>query len=95
MHGMSAVLHDLGRYQEAFEPAAEILRFTKGKYGLDHDYTLQAMERYALTCAKLGRIEESKAIFAEILATETRIFGRDNPMTQMTLYNMDQLVERS
>ena len=88
MHEITDVLLALGRYQEAHEAAAELVAFAKAKSGLEHPLTLHAMESYAVTCAKLGRVDEAKASFEYALATQTRVFGRDHPYTQDTLHDM-------
>ena len=43
------------------------------------------MRTYAVARAKLGRVEEAKANFEDVLTIETRVFGRDHPQTQDTL----------
>ena len=82
------VQHDLGRDQEAHEAAAELVTVSKAKFGLEHQQTLVARKVHAIACAKLGRMAESKAIFQDVLTTETRVCGRDNPNTQQTRAKM-------
>ena len=41
-----------------------------------------------MACARLGRIDETKAIFEEVLAKMTRLVGRDYPYTQSTRKRM-------
>ena len=78
-----ALLH-LGRYQEAHETTSEIVPYAKVKFGLENPVTLKAMRAYAAACAELGRVEEAKATFADVLATQTRVLGRDHFNTQST-----------
>ena len=85
---MSDVLLELDRHQEAHEAVTELVAFAKAKFGLENPRTLNAMESYAVTCAKLGRDEEAKATFEDVLTTETRVFGRDHPYTQETRQSM-------
>ena len=82
------VLLDLVRYQEAHEVATELVAFTKAKYGLESSRTLLAVHIYAITCAKLGRLEEAKAHFEDVLTTQTRVLGNDHPHTQDTMGQM-------
>ena len=82
------VLLDLERYQEAHEAATELVAFAKAKFGLEDPVTLKAMGTYARTCARVGRVEEAKANFEDVLTTQTRVLGREHPDTQVTLQNM-------
>ena len=88
MRTMADVLHELGRYQEAHEIATEFIAFAKAKFGPEDPRTLQAMTIYAMACAGLGRLEEAKANFEDVLTTQTRVFGRYHPDTQVTRHNM-------
>ena len=88
LHEIVDVLLDLERYQEAHGAATELVTFTKAKFGLEHPVTLQAMGPYARACARLGRVEEAKANFEDVLTTQTRVLGREHPDTQVTLQNM-------
>ena len=81
---IAEVLLDLDRIQEAHERAAETVAFSEAKFRMDYSGTLQAKKTYAITCAKLGRIDESKALFEAILKTETRIYGSDHQFTKTT-----------
>ena len=47
-----------------------------------------ALTTYALASVKLGRVKEAKAIFEDVLATETRVFGQEHPYTQEILGQM-------
>ena len=76
MQAMANVLLGLDRYQEAHETATESVAFAKAHHGQEDPRTLRSMYTYAVACAKLGRVEEAKANFEAVLATETRIFGR-------------------
>ena len=82
------VLLDLDRNQEAHEAAAEAVAFTKAKFGFEHQLTLRAMTKYACACARLGRVEEAKTSFKDVVTIQTRILGRDHPDTQVTRQNM-------
>ena len=84
MHQIAIVLLDLHRYQEAHDAAAELVAFAKAKFGLEDPLTLNARSMYAEACAFLGRVEEAKATFEDVLAKETRILGHDHPRTQGT-----------
>ena len=88
MQKLADVLLHLNRNQEAHEAATELVTFKKAKFGLEHPWTLHAMKTYAITCEKLGRVEEAKANLKTVLTTETRIFGRDHPQTQYTWEKM-------
>ena len=80
-----AVLGELGQYQECFDQAAEGVEFTTASFGpLDH-HTLNFRNLHATACGFLGRIDESKALFNDLLAIETRVLGRDQNLTQNTL----------
>ena len=81
---LATVFLDLDRVQEGHEAAAEALAFNKVKFGLEHALTLSAKTLYAVTCAKLRRVEEAKVNFETVLTIQTRVFGRDHPHTQAT-----------
>ena len=72
----------LDRYQEAHEAAAELVAHCKVKFGMEDPKTMAAMTEYASICAMLGRVEEAKAIYEDLLTTQTRVLGRDHPSTQ-------------
>ena len=82
MLATAASLLDVGRYQEAHEMATELVAFAKANFAPDTSINLVARPVYARACAMLGRMEESKSIFEDLLATETRVYGRDHPNTQ-------------
>ena len=79
---------DLDRYQEAHETATKLVAFAKAKFGLAHPRSMQAVNSYAIACAELGRVEEAKEAFEDVLTIETRVLGRDHPRTQYTLRRM-------
>ena len=74
----------LEKNQEGHDAAVELLAFSKAHFGRDDFPTLMAKNLRALACAKLGRTDESKAIWDDVLKTQTRIYGRDHPNTQET-----------
>ena len=76
---------------DAYETAAELVAFTKANYGLEDPKTQGPRCSYAVACAKLGRVEEAKANFEDLLRTQSRIYGRDHPLTQDTLGHMQRL----
>ena len=82
------VLLQLGRDQEAHEMATEVIAFAKAKFGPEDTRTLEAVRTYAITCARVGNMEESKTNFEYVLTTQTRVLGRDHPCTQGTRDNM-------
>ena len=88
---LADVLLDLDRYQEAHKAAADAVTFAKAKFGLEDPRTLEAVTTYAVACAKLGRVEEAKATFDDLLITQTRVLGRDHPLTQYTVTDMRNL----
>ena len=88
---IATVLLGLGRNLEAHEMAAEAVAFTKAKFSLEDPRTLHGMTLYASNCAKLGRMDESKAIFEDILTLHTRVFGREHQQTQSTRDHMSCL----
>ena len=82
------VLLDLDRNQEAHEAAADLVVFSKANCGLEDPKTLRAMSMYACACARLGRMDESKANFKDVLTIQTRVLGREHSDTQVTWQNM-------
>ena len=88
MQQLAYVLLHLNRNQEAHEMATVLVAFAKAKWGPEDHETLTAVHTYAVTCAKLGRVEEAKTTFENVLTTQTRILGRDHPDTQITRRNM-------
>ena len=85
---IAEVLLGLGRYQDAYEAAAELVAITKARYGRENPMTLTAMRQYAGACMKLGRVEEAKATFEDVVTTQTRVLGRDHRNTQVTWEHM-------
>ena len=83
----------LNRNQEAHETALHAVAFAKAKYGPEGINTLVATNIYALVCVKMGRVDESRAMYEDLLVTETRILGRDHPFTQTTRENLEALPE--
>ena len=81
---MPSVLLGLGRNQDALETSNDLIAFAKANFGPDGTQTLISMRDYAVTCLRLGRIDESKAMLQKIYIAEARIFGRDHPRTQET-----------
>ena len=81
---IAELLVDLDRGDESYDMATEAVEFTKVTYGPEHSRTLAAIGMYARVCAEIGRVDESKAIYDKLLATETRVFGRDHIFTQET-----------
>lgn len=82
------LLLELGRHDDALETATVLVSYSKDELGLDDRQTLGARRIYAHACARLHRREESSAIFNDILTTATRVFGRENPLTQQTRQSM-------
>ena len=66
-HQTADILNDLGQYQESLDMGAELISFAEAKCGRESEYTLNARELHALNCSHLGRVEETKAIFEDIL----------------------------
>ena len=84
MQELAGVLLHLNRNQEAHEIATELVALAKAKFGREDRACLGAMGAYAITCAKLGRVEEGKGILEDVLTIETRVLGREHPQTQRT-----------
>ena len=82
------VLLDLDWYQQAHEAATELVAFAKAKFGLEDPRTLTALKTYASACAELGRVEEAKAHYEDVLTTHTRVLGPTHRDTQHTLRSM-------
>ena len=91
MQEMARVFLRLGRYQEAHEAATELVAYNKAKYGAEDPQTLIAMAVYAIACAGVGRMDESKASFDDAVTTQIRVLGRDHPDTQETRRLMDRV----
>ena len=85
---MAKVFPDLGRNQEAHATMADVVALAKANYSPDDSTTIAAMEDYAVICAKIGRVDESKIIFNEVLTKQIRIYGRDHPYTLETRAHM-------
>ena len=88
MKQLTDTLLGLHQYHEAYEMATEWVAFAKGKFGLDHSLTLVAMGTYATACAGLGRYEEAKATFEDVISTQTRVLGSEHPDTHETRKRM-------
>ena len=78
------VFLDLDRNQEAHEAAAELVAFNKEHFSMESTQTLNTLQTYAVACAKIGRLEEAKVHFEDVLTTQTRVMGREHPHTQNT-----------
>ena len=81
---MVGALTALGRNQEAYDIIREFVAYLKANCDPDDAQRLAALGLCAAHCAMLGRIEESKAMYEDVLTKQTRIFGPDHPMTQRT-----------
>ena len=81
---MVDALLNLDRDQEAHKVAVDLVALAKARFGPQHSHAIAAMELYVMTCGKLGRLQESKAMLEEILITKIRIFGPHHPKTQAT-----------
>ena len=81
MYITADVLLCLHRYQEVHDIATELVAFAKEKFGPEDNRTLGAVKLYAVACAKLGRVDEAKANFNDVLTTQTRVLGREHPYT--------------
>ena len=88
---IAEVFLDLKRYQEAHDMATELVALAKAKFGLEDPRTLEARKMYAVTCAVVGRVEEAKANFEDVLTIETRVLGPDHRSTQLTVTDMRNL----
>ena len=84
MQNITEVFLCLKRHQEGHQMATELVAFTKAKFGLEDPKTLDAVNTYAFACTKVGRVEEAKATFEDVFATQTRVLGREHPHTQNT-----------
>ena len=91
MEHQAHLLLDLDRYQEAHEIAAGLMEFRKATLGPEHCRTVSARDMHAYLCGKLGRVDESKTLFNDLLTTEIRVYGRDNPLTKHTIRQMEKL----
>ena len=74
----------LDRNPEAHDRAVELVAFATAKFDLEDAMTLKAKSYYAWACARLGRLEEAKANFDDVVTIQTRVFGRDHSDTQFT-----------
>ena len=84
------VLLALHRDQEAYEAACTLVVFAKAHYKPEDVKIMSARKVYAVICGNLGRIDESKAIFEDLLTAEIRILGRDHLHTQDTREYLQQ-----
>ena len=82
MSNLAYLLEQLGRYQECYDTAGELIKFTTKNFGPGNLYTLRARTVYAVACAELGHLEESKSHFDDVLTTFSQTFGRDFPLTR-------------
>ena len=87
---MVLAFNGVGRKQEAYETATELVAFSKANFGPTHNQTLVATGVCAVSCSEVGRLQESKAYFDDLLTANTRILGNDHPMTQQTRTTMRQ-----
>jgi len=58
-----------------------------------HEYTLLAMNNLAQVYAKLGRDDESEALFRKTLAGREEVLGKHHPDTMITVNNLALLVD--
>ena len=87
----------LERYEEAVAMATECLASLK-KYCSDSSDTFwiakrdDTLEMLAYTCGMTGRFDESKRAFDELIASATRVFGRDHDKTQNIFFSLRQVL---
>ena len=91
MREIVVLLIHLRRAHEALDACTELVAFTKTKIRLDSVTNLMAMYQYALICVHLGRTDESKEVFEDVLTKSTRILGRDDKFTQAVRETMEEL----
>ena len=94
MYDVCVVSHKLGRIQECLDTAMENVALAKAEFGPEDGYTLIARNMYAQACTQLGRVEEAKVIFDDVLATQTRVFGREHQQTQYTMKWVKYIAQR-
>ena len=81
---IAEVLFDLKRYRESRQFATDTVTFSTAKYGKENPFTLRSRAQYAAACALLGRVDEARTIFNDVLTIESRVLGRDHPRTEDT-----------
>jgi len=77
----------LGRYEETVAMATECLESVKTSCGDSSGPVLiapkyEVLEMLAYACGMTGRFDESKRVFDELIASGTRIFGREHETTR-------------
>ena len=84
MTNLAGLLSDLDRHKESLHVSTDVVAFCEAKYGREHPYTLYTKFGHAMTFVELGPVEESKAMFDDLLTLQTRVLGRDHEMTNAT-----------
>lgn len=87
LHALADVangLTDVGRYDEAVELGTTVYGSLK-RLEPDDRYTFVAGGNLARSLYEIGRVDESIALYEEILARKRAVLGPDDPSTQLTL----------
>ena len=73
----------LGRYDETVAMATECLESAKTYFGDSSRQKYEALEMFATACGMTGRFDESRRAFDELLASTTRVLGREHETTRV------------
>jgi len=90
---------NLGRYDETIAMATECLESAKAYYGDSADPELIgrkhiALDVFAHSCGMIGRFDESKRAYDELIASCTRVFGCDHEFTDIFFMKRAQLLHK-
>jgi tetratricopeptide (TPR) repeat protein len=93
IHYKSLQLMKERKYQEALGPAEQALRLAKRIYedAPDHDNVEVMMQNLAVIYMNLGRYSEAEPIFKQILTTDEKLTGPNDPEVARSLDNLANL----
>jgi tetratricopeptide (TPR) repeat protein len=88
MGELADVLHQLGRWHEAFSMKEEVLKKLVRILGEDHPDTIRALAYLAVMVSELGKADEALSMEKEVFERRKRVLGEDHPDTITALANL-------
>jgi tetratricopeptide (TPR) repeat protein len=93
-HNYGNYLFDAGRYQDAYDTQAEVIRLGRETFGEHHAVIGEALEWQGRAAAALGDTGQAEALLRAALAMKTEIHGADSTRVATTRRHLDELQQR-
>ncbi|MEM1447586.1 MAG: serine/threonine-protein kinase [Planctomycetota bacterium] len=76
---LAQIAAQMGDFERAIAMSEDLARETARVYGAEHRTTLATEGNRAYTLGFVGRADESEALMRDVLATQSRVLGEDDP----------------